>query len=257
MEFIAELAKAHGGNVETAKEMITAAKKGGFDAVKIQAYRTEDIIEAHGNSERYKRCHLDMESIRALKSFADREKIKFFCSVFSEELIGPLSRFISRVKIPSTFFPHISFVSKCLRSFDSTHVSTGMASVETIGKLMKIYESHLHPQPVFYACTSLYPTPIKCLRLSRINKFKMKGLSLHSRDFSAVLYAILSGVRHVEIHFNPKANNAWTWNTTDFIALKKFLEAEQDYFTESDITPVEVANQKFFRGEFLALQELK
>ena len=240
-KFICELGKAHEGKMDIAKKMILEAKEMDFYAVKAQAYNISEMSMSHKNFERYKQCHLTIKQLIKLKEYADELGIKFWCSVFSEELIEPLSKFTDVIKIPSTFYSDNNLLNSAMARFDECHVSTGFHDLDKLPPDKNL---------VYYLCTSLYPTPNDMLRLERIPRFNLKGFSYHGNNPDAIAYAIMMGVEYVELHYTSGVPELWQWDMFNIKILRKRLEEYQEMWEDKPITKEEKKSLKFFKKEF-------
>jgi N-acetylneuraminate synthase len=247
---IAELAKVHDGDFSKAEKLILNAKEAGFDAVKFQAYDLADIMPSHPNAERYKKCHLSLDQLSMLRDYSISLGMDCWCSIFSRGLVEPLSGIFSRVKIPSTFMRNYRLVTECMYHFNEVHISTGMHTVEEIEECKKNYgASHYLSRPVFYHCTSLYPTPAHLERLGRIRDLHLTGFSYHGNNVRSVVNAYLLGAKYIELHYNPVAE-PWQWNDMDMVELKEKFECLQKSMEDSPLTEKETSNFAFYSGEY-------
>ena len=93
---VAEIGLNHNGDMDLAKKSIAAAADSGADSVKFQNYITEDFISdkkikykylSNGKEieesmfDMFKRCELDNNQLKDLKSYADSLKLDFHLKI--------------------------------------------------------------------------------------------------------------------------------------------------------------------------------
>lgn len=256
IKFIAELGKDHQGNMVLAKLMIREAKECGFDMVKAQLYDIDELKEDHPNKQRYENCYLNINQLQELKEYAKGFEIPFFVSIFSEDLVGPARTLSESIKIPSTFFDRTSFVYSCIDNFNEIHLSTGFTPSDKVAKLKEEYDDIAMEQgkeTVYYQCTSLYPTPMDMLRLNRIESLKLDGLSYHAQDVNPILWSIIKGITHLELHFTVNYKpSTWLWTPKMVKDLRFEVRKLRGALEDQPISSEEENSLNFFQGEFSA-----
>ena len=77
---IAEAGVAHFGNLGKGKKLIDLAAKSGADAVKFQAYQTEDLVDSNYSAwfKRYKSKEVSIEFFKKLKKYSQKKKLNFY-----------------------------------------------------------------------------------------------------------------------------------------------------------------------------------
>jgi len=271
---IAECAKEHLGDIEKAKELIRLAKNAGFAYVKFQAYSLDDLEEDHPNYLRYRKCWLDLDKLKELKSYADDLNIGFYCSVFSTSMIEELATFTTEIKIPSTFLKHEDFVKKCINKFTTIHISTGMHTIEEIEIYYKKYNRYAmiykdpdtHTKLIFYHCTSEYPTEFVQTRLCRL-RYKapdslfqsfFEGYSDHTQGTKTMLLAWLMGAFYIEKHFTNRVNGPlFAVTNKDMCRLNKVINNIDACLIDSDPSEIEKGNYDHFTKEFKDLRNFR
>jgi len=261
-KLIAELAKEHKGSVETAAKLIEDAKTAGFDFVKLQAYNIEDINNGHPNKERYVQSHLTIKQLRELWHVANQNDIGFFCSCFSYSLLDQLREFTDIIKIPSTFFSHDTFVNKCIKTFDSVHMSTGMHTLNDIAIRFSSYIDKLYCDKktcdvVLYHCVSEYPTPPEHAKMGRVGGYYFRGYSDHTRGTMAMIIAATRGAKYIEKHFSTLADKKeWCADIEEMKMFKEDLNDLHEYFRDDGMSEKEKSNYEFFKREYKDLSIL-
>lgn len=256
---IAECAKEHGGDIDIAKKYIKSARDAGFNCVKFQSYDLRDLNKAHPNYDRNYQCHLHMDTLKELNDYSKKCGIDFHCSAFSKSVIEPLSKFTSRIKIPSTFLTYTDFVFDCIDYFDDIHISTGMHSRKTIDGFRNIYEEDTKNKLIiYYHCISDYnSSTTKGLKLNRIATDFMTGFSYHGRHQEAVMQAINFGASLIELHYTMSDINLskFKWSSSDIKTLLALININNE-MTEDNGEPsdIEKENFHFYSEEFMGLK---
>ena len=85
---IAEIGLNHGGDINTAKQLIDSASRTGVDAVKFQTYLTEKRVPKNSPIfDILKKCELPFEAFKELKDYTETYNIEFFSTPFDEESV--------------------------------------------------------------------------------------------------------------------------------------------------------------------------
>ncbi len=250
---ICEIGVNHNGSVSLAKKMIKQAKLLGADIVKIQIFKTNEIIVPNSKTANYqkkntkikdqynllKKLELSFRNIEKLIFYANKIKIKISASVFDNEsakfLIKKKTDFI---KIPSGEITNLKLLKLLSQYNKNIIISTGMASVKEISKAINILTSSgLKKSKIsLLHCISDYPAKIKNINLASINflkkKFRIKvGFSDHTDSCEVPGLAILAGATIIEKHFtlNKKLtgpDHKASLNPTQF---KKMVKLIREY----------------------------
>ena len=223
---IAEAGVNHNGSMKKAKELIDVAVHAGVDAVKFQAFKTENLIldnvqkapyqQKSTNSEEsqydmLKRLEINQNQNKELIEYCNKNNIIFLSTPFDEESIEELNELnIPAFKVASTDTTNLLFLKKIAKTGKPIFLSTGMcylAEIETA--LKEIYA--FNKDVVLLQCTANYPINDREANLNVIKTFKSKfnvlvGYSDHSVGIGASPYAIPLGARVVEKHFTVDNN---------------------------------------------------
>ena len=219
---IAELSANHGGSIERAKASISAAKKAGVSAVKIQSYTPDTMtIESDksdfqikeglwkGNSlySLYAGAYTPFEWHKELFDYAKGIGVTIFSTPFDESAVDLLeSLHVAAYKIASfelTDLPLIEYVAKKQKPM---FMSTGMASIEEITEAVKTVNQCGNHQLLLFHCISSYPAATEESNLSNIilleEEFGVQvGLSDHTISNVASIAAVVMGAVAIEKHF--------------------------------------------------------
>lgn len=218
---IAEAGVNHDGDINKAKKLIDVAVDSGADAVKFQAFKTENLILKDVNKAPYQKKTTDsnqsqFEMLKSLEitknqnkdliSYCDRKGIIFLSTPFDEESLDELVDLnIPAFKVASTDTTNLLFLKKIAQTNKPIFLSTGMSFLEEIKLALKeIYQ--YNKNVVLLQCTANYPIRDNDANLNVISTFKSKfdilvGYSDHSTGIGASPYAIPLGAKVVEKHF--------------------------------------------------------
>lgn len=218
---IAEIGINHEGSLETALEMVDAAISAGAEIIKHQTHIIEDemsseadlVIPGNADISIYqimKRCALNEQDEIELQKYVESKGLIFISTPFSRAAADRLHRMnIPAYKIGSgecNNYPLLEYVA----SFNKPIIlSTGMNSIESIGKAVSIFRKHSTPFALLH-CTNVYPTPPNLVRLGAIGELAQHfpdaviGLSDHTVNNYACLGAVALGASILERHFTDR-----------------------------------------------------
>ena len=153
---IAEIGVNHNGSIKLAKEMISAAKAAGANAVKFQTFTAEALVSKETPKVDYQKETTDgteshFEMIRALElSHEDHYPIIEFCRAQEIEFISTpydvdSARFLDSIGVKTFKTASADIVDLPLHQFlagtgKTVIISTGMASMNEIGEALDFYK---------------------------------------------------------------------------------------------------------------------
>lgn len=224
---IAEMSANHNGSIETAFNIIKAAKHSGANAVKMQSY-TPDTITVNCDSEEfrikggiwsgltlyelYREAHTPFEWHQPLFSYANELGITLFSSPFDqtavdllEDLNAPAYKIASCEVIDIPLIKYVAGTGKPLI------ISTGMANEVEIEEAIDSARSNGCKQLALLHCVSGYPAPSEDYNLSTLaairSRFRcLTGLSDHTLGNSTAIAAVALGASIIEKHFTLDRN---------------------------------------------------
>ena len=176
MKIIAEIGWNHMGDMNLAKEMITASKENGADMVKLQTWSVDRLSpgpwDTDGRREIYEKAELTKEKHIELYEYSNNLSIPFFTSVFSIE-DARLLAYVEKdtVKIASFESRNKDLLSFCDGLFDTIYISTGTSTVDEIKESLEYIKTS---NVVLLHCVSCYPLEPQNVNLPRI--LGLKGL---------------------------------------------------------------------------------
>jgi N-acetylneuraminate synthase len=218
---IAEIGINHGGNLTTAFEFVDAAAGAGVEVVKHQTHVVDDemshaaknVIPGNATESIYEimaRCALSEDDELELKRYVESKGMMFLSTPFSRAAADRLERLgVLAYKIGSgecNNYPLLKHVA----SFGKPIIlSTGMNTVESVGKAVEIFKSSGLPYVLLHT-TNLYPTPPHLVRLGAMVELAkafpdaIVGLSDHTTNNLACFGAVALGACVLERHFTDR-----------------------------------------------------
>ena len=218
---VAEIGINHEGSLQTAFEMVDAAKRAGVEVVKHQTHVVEDEMSGAakkvipGNAkisiyEIIERCALSEDDERKLQDYVESNGMIFISTPFSRAAADRLrSMNVPAYKIGSGECNNYPLL-KHIASFGKPIVlSTGMNTIDGVRKAVDIFESARVPYALMHT-TNLYPTPPHLVRLGAMVELAKAfpkaviGLSDHTTNNVACLGAVALGASILERHFTDR-----------------------------------------------------
>lgn len=218
---IAEVGHNHQGNLETAKDLLRAAKGAGATAVKLQKRDNRGLYTAEMYHKPYEHENsfgptygLHREALEfgrdayvELQAFARELGITFFATPFdfaSADLLAELD--MPTFKIASGDLKNLPLLAHVARFGKPMILSTGAG---TLTDVRRAYDAvtPLNPQLALLQCTAAYPAAFGELDLGVITTFRelfptnVIGYSGHDNGIAMAVAAYVLGARIVEKHF--------------------------------------------------------
>ena len=219
---IAEIGVNHNGQVDLAKQMITAAKNCGADAVKFQTftakalvtketpkvkYQRETTPSSESHFEMIRRLELSQEAHRELFDFCRAQEIEFLSTPYDLQS----ARFLQELGVKYFKTASADIIDRPLQEFIAATkkpaiVATGMATLDEIQALTEVYKKAGNDHLVLLQCVSNYPCSDESLNLRVISEVLPRfgypvGYSDHAVGPLAAGIAVAYGAQVVEKHF--------------------------------------------------------
>jgi N-acetylneuraminate synthase len=218
---IAEAGVNHNGSLKRALRMVDEAARVGADAVKFQTFTAAKLVSAGTPKAQYqkkntagkdqlemlKAVELSHRDFAALSERARKRGILFLSTPFDEESVDFLETLnLPAYKIASgdlTNHPFLEYVAKRNRP---VILSTGMSTLEEIGKAIAVIRNQGNDRVVLLHCVSSYPCdPADCnLRVMQTLRESFNvpvGFSDHTMAVEVALAAAALGAVIIEKHF--------------------------------------------------------
>jgi N-acetylneuraminate synthase len=281
---IAELSANHNGELQKALDTISAAKRCGADAVKLQTY-TADTMTIDSNSEDflikgglwdgyklydlYKWAQTPFEWHQAMFDHARKIGITCFSTPFDETAVDLLEDLnVPAYKVASFEATDLSLIRYIASTKKPMIMSTGMASLEEIEEMVSAARDGGCNDLIILHCISSYPAPIEQSNLLTIpdmqNRLGLQiGLSDHTTSNTASIVATALGATLIEKHFildkNDKGpDSEFSIEPTNLEIL--CAECKDAWLSLGkvgyEIKPVEESNVKFRRSVYF-VKDLK
>ena len=205
---IAEIGFNHGGDMDLARRMISAAAAAGADAVKFQTFTAFDL--ALPSAEHFKLVssgQLSEEQHRLLSAAASEAGVEFLSTPFSLYAVDLLERVgVPAFKIASMDATNFQLIARAAATGKPLLISTGMAKMDEIKQTLDFVRSLGTDKVVFLHCLSKYPAKAEELNLGAIPQMRAElnvpvGYSDHHPGVSACLAAGMLGAAVIETHF--------------------------------------------------------
>ena len=282
---IAELSANHGGDINTAKETIKAAKRAGADAIKLQTF-TADTITLNCNNddfkitqgtlwdgsylhELYQEAALPWEWHEELFNFAAKEDIICFSSPFDRTAVDLLESLnVPAYKIASFEITDIPLIEYVASKGKPIILSTGIAMIEDIELALDACRKMGNNDIALLKCTSSYPAPIEEANMAMIKDFRnrfdiVSGLSDHTMGNTVPIVSICFGAKIIEKHFildrsigGPDAT--FSMNEQEFTELVKTIREAESAVGVIDykLTDKQLKSRDFSRSLYV-VQDIK
>lgn len=200
---LAEMGSNHGGNLETALQLIRTAAKAGADGVKAQFFTADVMVEkGHPDYKTYQQCELPSWWFAPMRKCTDEHGIDFVLSVFAPEHVPLVVPYVDAIKIASAELTYTPLLEAVVATGKPVILSTGMATAAEVVKAAVTDLPHHYPVAVLH-CVSAYPAPPEDMNLTAgATSWCPWGLSDHTEEpFAAPLMAAALGASVIEKHY--------------------------------------------------------
>lgn len=215
---IAEIGINHNGDLEIAKQLISAAHNAGFDAVKFQK-RTVDKVYTQefldsprespwGTTQRHQKEGLEfgVEQYKAIDEYCRRLGIQWFASAWDVDAQLFLRQFPTRYnKVASAMLGNWPLLYEIAKEGKHTFISTGMSTLEEIGEVVEFFRRMNCPFELMHT-NSTYPMKetdanLLCIPMLRERFGCAVGYSGHETSLVKVCVAAVTlGATSIERH---------------------------------------------------------
>ena len=217
IKIIAEIGINHNGDVEIAKKLIGSATESGCDAVKFQkrdidlVYSKEMLDSSRespwGTTQREQKEGLEfnVEDYQEIQKFCTEKQIDWFASAWDVKSQKFLRQFDCRFnKVASAMLTHFKLLEIIAEEKKHTFISTGMHTLEEIGKVVDLFRSRDCPFELMHTC-STYPLEVKNANLRVISLLRERfncdvGYSGHETGLAVSVAAAALGITSLERH---------------------------------------------------------
>ena len=214
---IAEIGINHNGSIDTAKDLIDIAASAKVDAVKFQTFKAENLLSNEicipsnvksldSYLEIVKQQELPYNCYKELVRYSKSKNLFFISSPFDFEAVDILvDSGIDVFKIASHNINNIPLLRKIASTKFPVIISTGMSTIDEIGKAIWEITSDSNFQIGLLHCISSYPPKMNQINLRAIKNLKIHfgypvGFSDHSVGIDIASMAVISGAKILEKH---------------------------------------------------------
>ena len=204
---IAEAGLNHNGDPALAARLIECAAQCGADAIKFQTYQTQELFQPdHADYQQFKRMEFSSVVYQRLFDLAQDHNIILLSTPFDEgsaDLLDSLG--IAAFKVGSGEVTHLHFLEHLARKGIPIMLSTGMSSLEQVGRAVEAIQKHDAPLALLH-CVSSYPCPLEEANLRIMDALAAQfnvpvGYSDHTTEDIAPVAAVGRGACIIEKHF--------------------------------------------------------
>ena len=243
---IAEMSANHGGNLDTALEIVRQAANAGADCLKIQTYTADSItIDCDSDDfiihdglwngsklyDLYTEAATPYEWQRRIKEECDACGIDFLSTPFDRVAVDFLEKIgCEAYKIASFELVDIPLIEYTASMNKPMIMSCGMASIEEIQEAIDACHRVGNDKIVLLKCCSEYPANWKNMHVSNIpdmiKRFGLRvGLSDHSSGSIASVVAVSMGAcvieKHIKIEGVESADSKFSMTIDGFAEMVK------------------------------------
>jgi N-acetylneuraminate synthase len=214
---IAEIGINHNGDLKIAKKLIDGAAKAGCDMVKLQK-RTIDAVYSAGelnrprespfgttNRQQKEGLEFNTKDYLEIDSYCKKKGIEWTASAWDIESQVFLRQFdLNYNKVASAMLTDRNLLEAIAEEKKHTFISTGMSTMEQIGKAVDIFRNATCPFELMH-CNSTYPMQPEDANLLTINTLKEEfncdvGYSGHETGIVISAAAVALGATSLERH---------------------------------------------------------
>lgn len=218
---IAELSANHNGNINTAMNIIEAARECGADAVKMQTYRPDTITididlpdfqlsdglwAGRSMYQLYEWAHTPWDWHKPLFDYANKQGVTIFSSPFDETAVDLLEDLNAPAyKIASFEAVDINLIKYVAATKKPMIISTGMADALEIQEAIEAANTGGCNEVAILHCVSGYPAPAADYNLKTLSDMQSRfcvpiGISDHTLENTTAIAAVALGACIVEKH---------------------------------------------------------
>ncbi len=188
IEFIAELGACWNGDYFLLDMLVRECKELGFDAVKFQSFDSDHYLR-HPEFPRLPLCSVTDHNIPTIDAICNHHGMEWFSMPTKDYFVPILDPYVKRFKVRFKDRFNIHVLEAIRKTHKPYFVSTDMHR--------NINDENKHD----LYCIPNYPT--KYTDIDFIKLSKCYGYSNHCKDFRAIINAIESGSKMIEIHITP------------------------------------------------------
>ncbi len=284
---IAEAGVNHNGDINIAYKLVDAAKAAGADFVKFQTFNSASLVTKSAGQAEYqiknlgeetsqyqmlKKLELSHENHYLLKAYCEKVGIDFLSTSFDMDSVEFLRKLgLKMWKIPSGEILNLPYVEQIISYGDPIIFSTGMASLEEIGEVLKVFDAKKFPKQkiTILHCTTNYPAQMNEINLKAMKTIQdtygvSVGYSDHSLGIEVAIAAVALGAKVIEKHFTIDRNLPGPDHLASLepYELKQMVQSIRNIevalgSANKSPNPIELENAKVVRKSIVAKKNIK
>jgi sialic acid synthase SpsE len=213
-KFIAEVSSNHNNDLDRSLRLIDAAKFAGFDAVKFQMFKVDQLFSREALAAKpflkdRAKWELPEEFIPVLSKHAHDVGLEFSCTPFYLEAVDKLAPYCDFLKIASYELLWLELANKCAATGLPLIISTGMANLNEVDEAVdNVRKNFPGVELVLLHAVSSYPAPVDECNLMAIQTMAKRynlgvGWSDHTVSVGVINRAVHKfGAVAVEMHID-------------------------------------------------------
>ncbi|MEH2944172.1 N-acetylneuraminate synthase [Lachnospiraceae bacterium KK002] len=219
---IAEAGVNHNGSLETAKQMVLAAREAGADYIKFQTFSPEKLVSVFAEKAEYqkqttgteesqlemlKKLALTQKDFLELNEYCRQQGIGFLSTPFDLDSIHFLDKLnMDFWKLPSGEITNLPYLLEIAGTGKPVVMSTGMCDLEEIRQAVDCLKKAGTPELTLLHCNTEYPTPMEDVNLKAMAAMEREfhlpvGYSDHTKGIEIPIAAAALGACVIEKHF--------------------------------------------------------
>ncbi len=218
---IAEAGVNHNGDPALAKQLVTAAKNAGADAVKFQAFNAQRLAAHNAPKAQYqkqttdpcqsqldmlRRLELSHDQFRQIAQYCQEQQILFLATPYNHEDIDFLDSLnVPAYKVASGQAVEPLFLKDIAQRSKPVILSTGMCTQEEVAHAVHTLRTAGNEQLIALQCTTDYPAAVADANLLAMVTMRdelgvLTGYSDHTTTHTAAVAAVALGACVIEKH---------------------------------------------------------
>ena len=281
---VAEIGLNHNGDMDLAKETISAAADAGANSVKFQNYITEDFISdrnliykyiSQGKEveepqyEMFKRYEISRSDLEQIAEYCRQNKVGFHSTPTNIEGVKLLFELgVPVLKNGSDYLVNLPLIRTMGETGLPTIISTGMATLGEIDDAVRVFRETGNDKLILLHCTSSYPTPSNEVNIRRVKTLadafgSLTGFSDHTEGVTAAVLSIAYGACWIEKHFTldrklPGPDHCFSSNPEEMRQLVNAIREAERMLGTTDVSPTksERSSRSSFRLSCAAKKDM-
>ncbi|MEG1888549.1 MAG: N-acetylneuraminate synthase [Lachnospiraceae bacterium] len=223
---IAEAGVNHNGSIDTARELIDAAKSAGADYIKFQTFIPKKLVSEQAEKAGYQKKRTGSQETQLqmlgklaltffefseLEEYCQEKQIGFLSTPFDLDSIDFLDQLgMDFWKLPSGEITNLPYLEKIAKTKKPIVMSTGMCTLEEVEQALMVFRGgkgyKRRDKITILQCNTEYPTPYEDVNLKAMIQMQKRfhcpvGYSDHTLGLAIPIAAVALGAVVIEKHF--------------------------------------------------------